>query len=216
MSKASRVDLYFDPVCPLAWITSRWLLEVERRRPIDLRFRLMSLLMLNENREVDPAYRRLLDRSPGPARVCAAAAARHGDPILRPLYTAIGSALFTDEHLPVVLRARARPDRWSRLVRQATATALAELDLDPALAHAADSTAYDERLRACNDTGMGPVGEVGTPTVHIDGAAISGPVLTSIPRGGEATRLFDAVRTLTANRAFFELKRTLVGQLDFA
>lgn len=195
------VDFWFDPSCPWAWITSRWLLEVERQRPIAPRWHVMSLTLLNAEREVSEKYRALLDAALGPVRVCVAAEHKYGNEVLSPLYTALGTR-FHNEKLP----------REPETVE----AALVEAGLPAELAAAADSTDYDEALRASHDDGMQRVGlDVGTPVISVEGVSFFGPVLTPYPRGEEAARLWDGVLLVAQTDGFFELKRTRDRQPSF-
>jgi 2-hydroxychromene-2-carboxylate isomerase len=189
------VDFWFDPACPWAWITSRWLLEAEKVRPIEPRWHVMSLAVLNEDKEDLPEkYREGLAKAWGAVRVCVAAEAKYGPEVLGPLYTAIGTR-FHNEQLP--------------RERETIEAALTDAGLPAELADALDSTEYDEAVRASHAEGIERVGyEVGTPIITVEGASIFGPVLSPIPRGEDAGKLWDGVRLIAQTDGFFELKRS--------
>jgi protein-disulfide isomerase-like protein with CxxC motif len=196
------VDFWFDPLCPWAWMSSRWLLEVEKVRPIAPSFHVMSLAYLNADKDIPEAYRKKLEPAWGPVRVAIAAAQAEGDQVLLPLYTALGNRI----HL-----------EGRDIDRALIVEALDEVGLPRSLADAAESTAYDEDLKKSHHAGMDQVGmEVGTPVISTEGVAFFGPVVTPAPKGEAAGRLWDGVLLVAATPGFFELKRTRDQDPDFS
>jgi 2-hydroxychromene-2-carboxylate isomerase len=188
-------DFWFDPLCPWAWLTSRWMLEVEKVRPVDVSWHVMSLAYLNSGRDdLSEQYKKILSEAWGPVRVCIAAAQAHGDEVLLPLYTALGNRF----HLEKLPRDRSTIE-----------AALAEVGLPESLADAADSTEYDDALKKSHHAGMDQVGmDVGTPVISVNGVAFFGPVVTPTPKGEAAAKLWDGVLLVAGTDGFYELKRT--------
>jgi hypothetical protein len=192
------VQFYFDPLCPWAWITSRWILEVEKVRPVRADFRIMSLAYLNleqhEGKGLTEEYVERMAKAWGPVRVCAAAAAHSGPGILGPLYTALGTRIHNQGR---------RDDPG--LVPEA----LAEAGLPQSLASAAESTEFDQAIKASHHEAFDEVGlDVGTPVIRIRGRALFGPVITPAPKGAAAGELWDGLVLVSQADGFFELKRS--------
>ncbi|TDC54632.1 disulfide bond formation protein DsbA [Jiangella ureilytica] len=194
MSETTAVDFWFDPICPWAWMTSRWMMEVEQVRPVEVTWHVMSLSYLNAERDLGEKYNRLMADSWGPVRVVIAARELHGQEWVKPLYDAMGTRFHLGR----------QKDR-----EVVIAEALAEVGLPGSLAAYATSDEYDEALRKSHHAGMDQVGtEVGTPVIGVEGYAFFGPVMSPAPKGDDAGRVWDGVRALASYDGFFELKRT--------
>ncbi|MFD8058751.1 DsbA family protein [Streptomyces cyaneofuscatus] len=194
-------DFWFDPLCPWAWMTSRWILEVEKVRDIEVRWHVMSLAVLNEDKldEVPEEYRDKLVKAWGPVRVVVAAQQLHGEEVVGPLYTALGTRFHNNGEGPT---------------REAIAGALKDIGLPEDLLEYADKDTYDTELRASHQEGIDKVGqEVGTPVIAVPGAdgeqvAFFGPVVTPAPKGEEAAKLWDGTLLVASIPGFYEIKRT--------
>lgn len=203
-----RADLWFDPLCPFAWITSRWILEVEQVRDIEVTWHVMSLAYLNRDRDLPDDYRAMLAPAWGPVRVLLAAQEEHGDKVLAPMYEAFGRRIHQAGR---ALHEEA--DGGLALI----AEVLDEVGLPPELLDAATDAAWDDAVARSHHEGMDAVGDdVGTPTIHVNGSAFFGPVLSKIPRGEDAGRLWDGCVAVASFPYFYELKRTRTGDLDFS
>ncbi|MEU0598958.1 DsbA family protein [Streptomyces sp. NPDC006393] len=206
------VDFWFDPLCPWAWMTSRWVLEVEKLRDIEVRWHIMSLAVLNEPKldELPEDYRELLTtKAWAPIRVVTAAWQKHGDDVLGPLYTALGTRFHNQGEGPT---------------REAIAAALEEAGLPADLIDYADQEdfEFDAELRASHKEGIDKVGQdVGTPVIALPGAdgeqiAFFGPVVTPAPKGEQAARLWDGTVAVASIPGFYEIKRTRTVGPDFS
>ncbi|MEU9609045.1 DsbA family protein [Streptomyces sp. NPDC048057] len=211
MSENARtpVDFWFDPLCPWAWMTSRWMLEVEKVRDVEVRWHVMSLSVLNEDKldQLPEEYREALKDALAPVRVVTAARELHGDAVVGPLYTALGTRFHNE---------------GAGATREAVAAALADVDLPADLIAYADRDTYDAELRASHREGIEKVGqEVGTPVIAVPGAdgeqiAFFGPVVTPAPQGEAAARLWDGTLLVAATPGFYEIKRTRTAGPDFS
>jgi len=195
------VDFWFDPLCPWAWMTSRWMDEVSAIRDVDVRWHVMSLAVLNEKADLPENYRAMMDQAWGPVRVIIAAARDHGDAVIKPLYDAMGTR-----------RHPGGRDDTAAII----AESLAEVGLPASLAAAADTEDVDVALRESHAEGIALVGnDVGTPVVAINGIGFFGPVMTPAPTGDAAGRLFDGLELMTSVPGFYELKRSRTASPSF-
>ena len=197
----TNADFWFDPACPFAWITSRWILEVEKVRDISVTWHIMSLAYLNQDKDISDEYREFLKTAWQPVRVLMAAENKYGKEALLPLYTAMGTRIHLEKQ-----------DKDRAMIE----AALVDAGLDVGLADAMDDSSYDEAIAKSHHLGMDQVGnEVGTPTIAFEGSAFFGPVLTKAPRGEEAGVLWDASVVIAGYPHFHELKRSRDKDLDF-
>ena len=201
-SQRTVVDIYVDPGCPYAWQTSRWLREVEALRPVDLRWHVMSLAVLNEDNEMPEEWRDLFARAWRPVRVLVAAQQQHGDDVLAPLYEAMGR--------------RNHPEGRTADTDEVIAESLAEVGLPAGLAEAGADTSLDDAVRAAHAEAMAAYGEeMGTPLIAIDGVGFFGPIISKVPRGDLAVQAWDATLALVKIPGFYELKRRRTEDLVF-
>lgn len=189
-----QAEFWFDPVCPWAWMTSRWILEVEKVRDIDVKWNLFSLAYLNRDKDVPEDYKSKLIRSWHCTRVIAAAQREKGDSITLPLYTAISSRIHLEK---------------KEVGKELFEAALTEVGLSPALAAAMDDENLNQDIIDSHERGIKLVGnDVGTPIIAVGDAAFFGPVISPAPKGEAAGKLWDGVVGVASYPGFFEIKRS--------
>jgi 2-hydroxychromene-2-carboxylate isomerase len=190
----SNAEFWFDPLCPWAWMTSRWMTEVEKVRDVEVTWSVMSLSVLNEGRDLPEGYQRLMEKGWGPVRVLVAAQQAHGDEVVKPLYDALGERIH---------------HRGEKDFDAVIAEALEEVGLPAELAKAACDDEHDEALRESHQRAIDLVGDdVGTPVVAVNDTAFFGPVVSPAPKGEAAGRLWDGCVLVAGTEGFFELKRS--------
>lgn len=193
-TQTTAVDFWFDPSCPWAWMTSRWVDEVTPQRDLGVTWHIMSLAVLNEDKDVPESYAAFFPRALRYTRLMAAAQELHGQHVVKPLYDALG----------VRIHNGGRKD-----VDAVIAESLAEAGLPADLAKYADSDEYDEQMRASHFDGIERVGQdVGTPVIAVGDNAFFGPVISPAPHGEQAVALWDGVLAMSSYDGFFELKRS--------
>jgi 2-hydroxychromene-2-carboxylate isomerase len=193
-TEKTAVDFWFDPSCPWAWMASRWVDEVSAHRDLDVTWHIMSLAVLNEDKDVSDDYKAFFPRALRYTRLVAAAEALHGDEVVKPLYDALGTRIHPGGSLD--------PDT-------VIPEALAEVGLPAELAAYSESDEYDPQMRASHFDGIERVGQdVGTPVIAVNGVAFFGPVISPAPKGEQALALWDGVVAAASYDGFFEIKRT--------
>lgn len=205
MSQNQNVTMYFDVTCPFAWVTSRWLKEVEKVREVKIEWAPMSLFVLNDGREgLEEEYQRMMIAARGPALV-AAGLFTESPELVDSYYTVLGTKIHNEGN-----GHRQEADAYDQLIKDT----LQEIGADPTLFEAAhkeddEQGSYMSQLKSSHEKAISLVGDdVGTPVVQIGDNAFFGPVLTRIPEGEKAGELFDAAITLGSFPHFFELKRS--------
>ena len=203
------LDFYFDPVCPWAWITSRWVTEVQQQRSYDVSWKFIALRFVNEHKnyatDFPEGYEVIHGAGLNGLRVAAAARAEGGNEAVARVYTELGMSIHNrQEHEPF------RTDTKGHI-----AQLLSNAGLNAKWADAVDTTAFDDVIRAETTEALGRTGkDVGTPILTFNPGknnegSFFGPVISAIPRGSEATRLWDAIEVIATSSGMAELKRSI-------
>lgn len=194
------VDVWVDPMCPWAWMTSQWLLEVENVRDVKTRFNIMSLSYLNDGREgLSDEYRTMMKNGWGPVRIAIAVEQEHGKDALREYYLKLATL---------------RHNKKRGFSSSSYKEALAAAGVSESLADRASDATLDDAVKVSHHAGMDAVGDdVGTPVIHFPRhtggtSAYFGPVLTPPPTGEDAGLLWDGLLSLAQVEGFYELKRS--------
>ncbi|OEX92094.1 DsbA family protein [Corynebacterium sp. Marseille-P4321] len=201
MTEANRekVTFYFDVSCPFCWQTSRWMKEVEKVRDIEVEWVPMSLAVLNDGRDLPDDYAAMMEANWGPARVFAKVKEQEPEKVDE-LYTVMGEMVH-----PGGEGGKKGYGAYDDII----AKALDKVGLPAAFAEVANTSDEDDLLRGFHAQAMEAVGdEVGTPVVKLGETAFFGPVITRVPEGEDAGKLFDHAVGLAQFDYFFELKRS--------
>jgi hypothetical protein len=202
-------EMWFDPTCPWAWMTSRWLMEAAQVRDLDITWSVMSLSVLNQGRELNEDYAALMERAWAPVRLVLAAGREHpgdddGSTTRKRLYDALGTRIHNE-------------GRGTEDLAAIIPEALEEAGLPAELARYADSDELDEQLRASHQRAIDLVGDdVGTPVVSVNGVSFFGPVVTPAPKREAAGRLWDGCVLVAGTPGFYEIKRSRDASPDFS
>lgn len=214
-----RVDFWFDPLCGWSWLSSRWMIEAAKVRPVDITWRPFGLAARDGDEDIPPEWLRLHELAKRYARTVAAVREKCGADALEPFYTALGSRIHgAGGQFAPVLEATAETVTDARVAaleeaRPVIEAALAETGLPAELTTAMDAPEWDDWLRAAHE--QVPSGRfkrqlMGVPMLSVNGtAAVFGPVMGESPRGEAAGELWDAFRVLALTETFFEFKRAV-------
>jgi predicted DsbA family dithiol-disulfide isomerase len=190
----TKAEFWFDPMCPWAFITSRWILEVEKVRDIEVSWNIFSLPHLNKDREMSDKYVAIFANSWSCARVIKAVENQFGKEKTLPLYTAISTRIHVQKE---------------SVSTDLLMDALKEIGIDTKIVQEMNNSDWDKEIIESHERGIKIVGnDVGTPIIAINGIGFFGPVISPAPKGEEAGKLWDGVVLSGSYPGFFEIKRS--------